>query len=163
MVPHLKHIEANLCDIPDQGGGKPGSIDAKVPVRRRKPRLLSCSVDERSRFSDIHFERHERRTMVPSQSNKLLKPRMCDLKKGSFSNKQSAPKEKLIKQLNERRVNINWNTRLKSLSPFHVSIAKKVTCEGSIFNDQIHKTDAKVQEFEEPIQAWKRYMRELYK
>jgi hypothetical protein len=141
---HQSH-HYQICDIPDQGGGNQrlGGFSSYVT------QFVTIPSGYDQRYESKERENPKKLTLKHSRSKSNVKPVKSDLKKGSFSDKQSIPKKgsqnKILIKKNEYR----------ALSPFQLKVANsKPALPCKILNKAKENK-------EELMPQWRKYMREL--
>ena len=143
--PRHKSHYFQTCDIPDQGGGNDriGAFSSYVA------QLMTASIGFEMRNGSREKENTKRVNLKHSRSKSNVKPVKSDLKKGSFSDKQS------IKNKGSQNKILYAKNEYRAISPFQLKIANTKPALPT-------KNFSKAKENkEEPVPQWKKYMREL--
>ena len=145
LHPRHKSNYFQTCDIPDQGGGNDriGAFSSYVA------HLMTASIGFEMRHCSKERENTKKRSLKHSRSKSNVKPVKSDLKKGSFSDKQS------IKNKGSQNKILYGKNEYRAISPFQLKIANSKPALPT-------KTFSKAKENkEEPVPQWKKYMRDL--
>jgi hypothetical protein len=158
---HKAVTNNNRAEIPEENGARGSIMDQRGKYKtRRKFQRFSVSIDSNPRTFDNNKRKVETKKGKGNKKIHHMKKNMLDLKKGIFSNKQSASKEKLKKKV---ELEENWNRRLRSLSAVHINVSRKIPFEICTTHESKQQLHTKPHEEEESLPAWRKYMRELYK